>query len=224
MFPIGDTNEPGRWPLVNYALIILNILIFLFEITATDTDAFISRYALTPALIHWNDWHTLIPFMTSQFLHGGWLHIGGNMLFLWVFGDNVEKRMGVFYLPFYLVAGVVGNLLQYVIDPSSTIPGLGASGAIAGVLGAYLVMFPRNLIKTLVIFFGFITITEIPAPIMLVYWFITQLFNGVLSVAAVAQGGVAYFAHIGGFATGLAAAWLFFKNRAGLQYLGRSSE
>jgi membrane associated rhomboid family serine protease len=214
MFPFGDTNDIGGFAPVTLGLIIANVIVFLLEISAANPDLFIAQYALTPNLVNFSDPATLVPFVTSQFLHGGWLHIGGNMLFLWVFGDNVEHRLGLFYLPFYLAAGVVGGLAQYAVDPHSVIPSLGASGAIAGVLGAYLFLFPKNMIKTLVIFFGFAQVTEIPAPVMLVYWFAIQLFSGVASVATHAVtsadlGGVAYLAHIGGFGFGWLSAHLF---------------
>lgn len=213
MFPLSDTRDIGGLAPVNFLLVAANIAIFiLWEFLNPNADQFIAQYALTPANVNWSDLTTLLPFLTSQFLHGGWLHLLGNMLFLWVFGDNVEHRFGWLYLPFYLAAGVIGGLAQYFLDPSSTIPSLGASGAIAGVLGAYLVLFPRNLIKTLVIFYGFISTQEIPATFMLVYWFVIQLFSGVGSIATHATsadvGGVAYFAHIGGFAFGWLAAHL----------------
>ncbi len=217
MFPLSDTKDIGGLAPVTLGLIIINVLVFLLELSG-NTDAFVAQYALTPALVNFSDPQTLLPFLTSQFLHGGWLHIIGNMTFLWVFGDNVEHRFGWWYLPFYLSAGVAGGLAQYLLSPHSVIPSLGASGAIAGVLGAYLLLFPRNKIKTLVIFFGFITIIDISAPIMLGYWFVLQLFSGVTSVAgrvltSADTGGVAYFAHIGGFAFGWLVAHLLPRNQ-----------
>jgi rhomboid family protein len=145
----------------------------------------------------------------AMFLHGGWLHLGGNMLFLWIFGNNVEDRLGVLYLPFYLAAGIAASIAQLLIDTNSTVPNLGASGAIAGVLGAYLVMFPRRRVLTLVFFF-FITAIWLPAWVVLGAWFILQLFSGVGSVSAHVSSGVAFFAHIGGFAFGALLALLFF--------------
>jgi membrane associated rhomboid family serine protease len=153
--------------------------------------------------------------LAAMFLHGGWLHIGGNMLFLWVFGNNVEDRLGrPLFLIFYLAGGVAASALQIALDPSSTIPTLGASGAIAAVLGAYLVMFPRARIQTVLILFVFISVVELPAVVVLTVWFVFQLFSGLGSLGThVNQGGIAYTAHVGGFAFGLVVAWLFFRNR-----------
>lgn len=125
------------------------------------------------------------------------------MLFLWVFGDNVEERLGLFYLPFYLLGGIIAALAQYVVSPSLAIPTLGASGAVSAVLGAYLVLFPTHKVKTLVPVFGFVTFMTLPAMTMLIYWFVVQIVSGLISIGAVAQGGVAWFAHIGGFVFGL---------------------
>jgi membrane associated rhomboid family serine protease len=154
----------------------------------------------------------------AMFLHGSWLHIGGNMLFLWVFGNNVEDKLGpFFYLVFYLVAGIVASLAQLLVSLNSVVPNLGASGAIAGVLGAYIVMFPRRRVLTLVIFF-FITFVYLPAYVVLGAWFVLQLFSGVGSLASRVNtgGGIAFFAHIGGFTFGALLALLFFpKERFG---------
>jgi len=147
----------------------------------------------------------------AMFLHGGWLHIGGNMLFLWVFGNNVEDKIGrIPYLLFYLFCGVVASAAQILVDPSSPIPNLGASGAIAGVLGAYLVMFPRRRVYSLVPIVFIFTLLPLPAIVVLGFWFVLQFFSGVTTVANHVNGGVAYFAHIGGFAAGLILALLFF--------------
>lgn len=219
MFPLSDTRDIGGFAPVTFLLIVANVAVFvLWEFLNPNADQFIAQYALTPALVNWSDPSTLLPFITSQFLHGGALHIAGNMLFLWVFGDNVEHRFGWWYLPLYLGAGVVGGLAQYLLAPQSTIPSLGASGAIAGVLGAYLLLFPRNKIKTLVLFFGFISFIDVSAPFMLGYWFVLQLFSGFASVAqhvatSADTGGVAYFAHIGGFGFGWLAAHLLTRNQ-----------
>jgi rhomboid family protein len=153
----------------------------------------------------------LLSFFAAMFLHAGWLHIGGNMLFLWVFGNNVEDRIGPFkYLVFYFAAGIVAALAQLATGPNSAIPNLGASGAIAGVLGAYLVMFPRRRVLTVILFF-FITWVYLPAAVVLGAWFVLQLFSGVGALSSrVNSGGVAFFAHIGGFAFGALMALLFF--------------
>jgi membrane associated rhomboid family serine protease len=153
-----------------------------------------------------------LTLITSMFMHGSWLHLGGNMLYLYIFGDNVEDRMGHFpYLIFYLFCGLVASIAQILVNPDSPIPSLGASGAIAGVLASYLVLFPWAGVKTVIIFVVFITITTVPAIILIGVWFLLQFFNGVTSLATTAQsmGGVAYFAHIGGFIAGLVVTWLF---------------
>ncbi|HZD16946.1 MAG TPA: rhomboid family intramembrane serine protease [Actinomycetota bacterium] len=153
----------------------------------------------------------------AMFLHGGWLHIGGNMLFLWVFGNNVEDRLGRIAFPaFYLLGGVAATVLQVAFDPSSTIPSLGASGAIGAVLGAYAVLFPHARVTTLVIFF-FITVVELPALFVLGAWFVIQLFSGVGELGTNVNGGVAFWAHVGGFVFGTAIAWLFYRGRRGPQ-------
>src|SRR5205085_8494223 len=151
----------------------------------------------------------------AMFLHGGWLHIGGNMLFLWIFGNNVEDRVGRFvYVLLYFLGGIAATALQTAVAPNSVIPNLGASGAIAAVLGAYIVMFPRARVLTLVFFF-FITIIELPAIFVLGAWFVLLLFSGVGSLGAEVNGGVAYFAHVGGFVLGVVAAYLFFPRQRG---------
>jgi membrane associated rhomboid family serine protease len=151
----------------------------------------------------------------AMFLHGGWLHIGGNMLFLWIFGNNVEDRLGrLGFVAFYVLGGLAAAALQLGFGPNSAVPNLGASGAIAAILGAYIVMFPRARVLTLVFFF-FITWVELPAMVVLGLWFVIQLFSGVGGLTSGVAGGVAYWAHVGGFAFGVAAAWLFFRNRGG---------
>jgi len=155
--------------------------------------------------------------IVAMFLHGGWLHIGGNMLFLWVFGNNVEDRLGyVVYPLFYVMGGIAATVLQVIVGPNSAIPNLGASGAIAAVLGAYAVLYPRARVTTLVFFF-LITVIEVPAIAVLAVWFVLQLFTGGSELVAGSSGGggVAYFAHVGGFAFGAVVAWLFYRNRPG---------
>jgi membrane associated rhomboid family serine protease len=149
----------------------------------------------------------------SMFLHGGWLHIAGNMLFLWIFGNNVEDRLKrPLFIAFYFLGGLAATALQLAFGPNSTIPNVGASGAIAAILGAYLVLFPRARVYTIVFFF-FITAIELPAIAVLGFWFVLQLFSGVGSIGGDVSGGVAYWAHVGGFAFGAAVAWLFFRGR-----------
>ena len=210
MIPLSDSHPAGKFPLWILTIIGINIYVFYQELTAINPDAFIAQYALIPATVDFSNYATLIPFITSQFLHGGFLHIISNMLFLWIFGDNVEARSGFFLFPFfYLISGVVAGLAQYILMPDSTIPMLGASGAVAGVLGAYFAWFPKHTVKTLVPFFGFLTVINVPASLMLIYWFGTQILSGVFSLDPALQdiGGVAYFAHIGGFVVG----WLMAK-------------
>ena len=154
-----------------------------------------------------------LSILVAMFLHGGWLHIAGNMLFLWVFGNNVEDRLGrATFILFYLLGGLAATGLQIAFGPNSAVPNLGASGAIAAVLGAYLVMFPRARVTTLVIFF-IITAIELPAVLVLGAWFVLQLFSSVGSLGTHVNGGVAYWAHVGGFVFGMAVAWVFFRAR-----------
>ncbi len=200
MFPIRDHNPSGRTPYVTYALIAANIAIFLYMLTFSTSDralmAFYWDYALIPAK---GDWPSYI---TSQFLHGGLLHLAGNMLFLWVFGDNIEDQIGhVPFLGFYLASGVAAGVAQTIPDPNSTIPMIGASGAIAGVMGGYLLLFPKARVDVLIIFVIFFRIFPIPAWIVLGFWFGLQVFSG--ASTPMDGGGVAYWAHAGGFVAGL---------------------
>lgn len=205
MLPISDTSSSGKFPFWVLLIIVLNSWVFFLELVAPSPDHFVASFALIPSLVDFARFETLVPFLTSQFLHGGFVHILSNMWFLWIFGDNVEDRLGYLTFPiFYLLAGAAGALLQYVFIPSSNIPMLGASGAIAGVLGAYLAFFPNHNIKTLVPIFGFFTILNLPASLMLFYWILTQAFSGAATIltATASLGGVAWFAHIGGFTFG----------------------
>lgn len=224
MFPFSDGElKTETRPYVNWALIGLCGLVFVYEliIGSTDQSIFFYKFGVIPKeLAHGLDFDSLgtaygrfdisspIPnwatMFTSLFIHGGWMHLLGNMLFLWVFGDNIEDRFGHFrYLLFYLAAGVAAIWLQIAVDTTSTVPTIGASGAIAGVLGAYLLLFPYSRVSTLVFFF-FITVVKIPAFVLLGFWFVLQFFSGVGSLGIESQGGVAYWAHIGGFLLGMA--------------------
>lgn len=225
MIPIKDYAGPRRrLPWITWAIIALNVAVFLYQVSlGSNASAFMFAYAVVPvALTHGipqtslSGLPTNLPFhtpdpvyltlITSMFLHAGWLHIGGNMLFLYIFGDNVEDRMGHFpYLLFYLFCGVVASIAQIAVNPSSSIPSLGASGAIAGVLAAYLVLFPLARVRTIIFIFIFFTIVTLPSIILIGLWFLLQFFDGVaaLSQAQQSMGGVAYFAHVGGFVTGL---------------------
>lgn len=205
MIPLSDSKPAGKFPFWVILIITINVFVFYLEITAVSLEAFINQFALTPALVDFSTPKTLAPFITSQFLHAGFLHIISNMLFLWIFGDNVEAKMGFILFPFiYLLSGIAGGLSQFIFMPDSQIPMLGASGAVAGVLGAYFRWFPNHTVKTLVPVFGFFTIINVPASVMLFYWLITQIFSGFFAVTIAPSdiGGVAYFAHIGGFITG----------------------
>lgn len=216
MFPIRDTKTFGSFPIVNLLLIATNLYVFFLELTAPNLELFIAAYALIPASIDLARPQTLTPFVTSLFLHAGFLHILSNMWFLWVFGDNVEAVMGhIKYLVFYILAGIAASFAQLIFISQLDLPMLGASGAIAGVLGAYLKYFPHHKIDSLMPLFGFPVIVAIPASFMLIYWFVTQAFNGVASILVVtaATGGIAYFAHAGGFIWGLLASSVFAKRQ-----------
>ncbi len=204
MFPLWDSIHTNKFPLVNITLIIVTGYVFFKEISAVDPNAFIQQYALIPSLVSLSNFATFFPFLTAIFLHGGWLHILSNMWFLWVFGDDVEGYFGhFFYLILYFLSGIAGNIVQFLLMPHSNIPMLGASGAIAGVLGAYFVLFPYSKVKTFLPIFFFFTIVDIPAPFMLGYWFLLQLVSGAASLPLMgAVGGVAFFAHVTGFLVG----------------------
>jgi hypothetical protein len=210
MIPLKDNIPAEKTPFVTYALIAVNVLAFFYELALGEgLDTFVFYYGVVPDTVTagiYGPQYTILPFFTSMFLHGGWLHIIGNMLFLWIFGDNVEDRMGHFlYLLFYLASGVGASILHVASDPHSTIPTIGASGAIAGVMGAYFVLYPRARVMSAVILFVFIKLMEIPAVIFLGIWFLIQIFSGVASIGAdAASGGVAFWAHVGGFIVGLA--------------------
>src|SRR5947208_3186498 len=202
MFPLHDTQPSYSKPAVTILLIAVNILVFLFELSLDPytQNAFIAHYGLIPDRLR------LSSIFTSMFLHGGWMHVLGNMWFLWIFGDNIEDILGHGkYLLFYLLCGVVAALAQFAASPFSRVPTVGASGAIAGIMGAYMIKFPHSRILSLVTIVFFFTTVEIPAWIMLIYWFVIQFFSGVgtLGTSQASQGGVAFFAHIGGFVAGV---------------------
>ena len=218
MIPLRDANPTRHTPIVTVALIVACFVVFAFELGRLASggtealDAFVTEWGIVPAELTaaWSSGSVLtiegLTLITSQFLHGGWLHLLGNLLFLWIFGNNVEDRLGRFrFLLFYLVGGVVAGLAQVVIDPGSTIPMVGASGAIAATLGAYLVLFPRARITSLVFLGFFYQLIDVPAVVVLVFWFVLQLIDGLASIGVTdtAGGGVAFFAHIGGFVFGV---------------------
>ncbi len=203
MFPIRDHNASIRAPFVTYALIAINVVVFIGMIGTYPTDralmGFYADYAMIPARISAGDGY--YTFLTSMFLHGGWMHLLGNMLFLWIFGDNLEDVLGhVRFLLFYLITGVGADLAQYAAAPESMVPLVGASGAIAGVMGGYLLLFPRAQVDLILFLIFIIRIITLPAWAMLGYWFVVQLLSGIGTSAG--GGGVAYLAHAGGFALG----------------------
>ena len=203
MFPLRDTQPSYSRPVITVLLIAINLLVFLFEVSLDPytRNAFISTYGLVPDRFSW------ASLLTSMFLHGGWMHVLGNMWFLWIFGDNIEDILGKGkYLVFYILCGMAAGLTQVLSNPYSRIPTVGASGAIAGVMGAYLIKFPHSRIYSLVTVIFFFTTMDIPAWIMLIYWFVIQFFNGVgtIGYSHVSEGGgVAFFAHVGGFLAGI---------------------
>jgi len=205
MIPLRDINPIRRVPIMTVILIAANVLVFLYEqtLSARGFQRLVVQYGVTP--LRFTDGtitaSDALTVFTSMFLHDGWLHIGGNMLYLWIFGNNIEDRLGALrFVVFYFLGGLAAAALQVAIDPSSRIPMIGASGAIAGVLGAYIVLYPRARVQTLIFFFIFIQVVNIPAAILLGWWFLLQLFNAFVSIES--SGGVAFFAHIGGFIAG----------------------
>jgi len=210
MFPIGDDNTSRKIiPLVTYALIALNILFFFVQLSGGN--AFVEKWAFVPSRFLANPAGDFVTLFTAMFMHAGWLHLGGNMLYLWIFGDNVEDRFGhIPFTIFYLLCGLVATFAQLAFNTGSNIPNLGASGAIAGVLAAYLVLFPQGKVKVL----QGQRVIQVPALIVIGLWFVLQLFSGIGSIASTADtGGVAYMAHIGGFVAGFVLTFLFRGSR-----------
>lgn len=229
MIPIKDTIHSRSFPIVTWLIVAVNVLVFVLvelPLSQSQLNQLITTYGVTPSqcaapILKGFAFASIpglgvlfggcaIPLITSMFLHGGWLHIIGNMWVLIIFGDNVEDRMGsVQYLIFYMICGVVSGLTQAFIAPSSQVPAIGASGAIAGVLAAYLVFFPRARVITLIPIIVIPWFVNIPALVFIVIWFLLQFFSGVASLGAMASGGVAYWAHVGGFIAGLLLVWFF---------------
>jgi membrane associated rhomboid family serine protease len=206
MLPIGDDDSSRRTvPLVTYALIALNVLFFFVE--QSGGDAFIRRWAFVPRRFAANPFGNGLTLVTSMFMHAGWLHLGGNMLYLWIFGDNVEDRFGhIAFTIFYLLCGLAATFAQLAFSLGSNVPNLGASGAIAGVLGAYILLFPQGRVKVL----QGQQVIQVPALIVIGVWIVLQFFSGIGSIASTTQtGGVAYVAHVGGFLAGFALTFLF---------------
>ena len=206
LIPLSDASRrPAKLPVVTALIIAVNVFVFLLELM--HGDAFVMQWSAIPAQII--SGHRWITILTAMFMHGSWSHIIGNMIFLWAFGPEIEDAMGRGrYLVFYLIGGLVAMLAQIVADPHSTIPNLGASGAIAAVMGAFIVTYPRDRIKSILLIFVFVRITFIPAALLIGFWFLTQLVHAG-AVAQVQSGGVAYLAHVGGFVFGAFTARLF---------------
>jgi len=216
MLPIGDDDSARRTaPLVTYGLIALNVLFFFVELSGGD--AFIMKWAFVPSRFLSNPFSDFLTLFTSMFMHAGWLHLGGNMLYLWIFGDNVEDRFGhTKFAIFYLVGGLAATFTQLAFTLGSDVPNLGASGAIAGVLGSYILLFPQERVKVL----EGQQVIQVPALIVIGFWIVLQFFNGIGSIATAAQtGGVAFMAHVGGFVAGFVLTFLF-RGSGGSQATG----
>lgn len=217
MIPLRDDQPSFSTPFINYFLIVLNFLIYMWERSVglhsdRALHAFISQFGIVPshtvAVLTGQSFDSpataLLPFFTSMFLHGSFFHVAGNMLFLWIFGDNVEDYLGHFrYLLFYLVSGIAAALAQILVNPHSSIPTVGASGAIAGVMGAYFILYPKARV---LVWFPLIFFFHVPAWLMLGFWFLVQFFSGTVSsitVTSQTTGGIAFWAHVGGFVAGV---------------------
>lgn len=224
MIPIRDSVRSRRFPFVTVLIIFLNVLVFLYEVSLSDPErlALFMRFGVIPSRISTvtklaTSALVLTPLVTATFLHGSWLHILGNMLFLWVFGDNVEDKMGrMRFLCFYLLVGIVANFAHVLANPMSAMPTVGASGAVAGVLGAYFLLFPGARVLALVPVGVFIPIAEVPAFVFLFVWFLLQVFSGVTSLGAAGESvqAVAWWAHVGGFVSGMVLLFPFLPPRS----------
>ena len=226
MFPIRDRIPTQRFPVVTILLLVINLVVFAWQMLVLGTGGegalqqAVYDFGVVPARVASDPAAPLtwLTFVTSMFMHGGFLHILGNMLYLWIFGNNVEDVMGrLGFTAFYLLCGFAASLAQVWASWGSNVPGIGASGAIAGVLAAYLIFFPAARVDTLIFLGYFARIASLPAVLVLGLWFVLQLFNGALSFGVSASGGVAYFAHIGGFVAGLVLClpWIAKARRAG---------
>jgi rhomboid family protein len=219
VIPLGDVSRrPIHFPSITLGIILVNFFVFFLELAGGDT--FVKTWAAVPADIAAG--RHLITIFTAMFMHGGWVHILGNMLFLWVFGPEIEDAMNpARYIAFYLVGGVVAMLVQTLADPTSTVPTLGASGAIAAVMGAFLTTYPRDRIRTVVFIGFFFTVTFIPAFLLIVLWLVIQVFSAATVANVQTTGGVAYMAHVGGIGFGIVAARLFEDPRRLAEERGR---
>ena len=217
MIPLYDTVRTRKFPFINIVLIVANVLAFLYELQLPppELERFIFTWGSIPAELTNNLTDSWMTIFTAMFLHGGWFHLLSNMWFLYIFGDNVEARMGGGrYLIFYLLSGVAAVFLQTYLLQTSQVPMIGASGAIAGVLGAYLISFPRSRIASLVPILFIFTIIEIPAAIFLILWFISQLYSGLFAMQGASASGIAWWAHIGGFVFGFLMVTFFARRTA----------
>jgi membrane associated rhomboid family serine protease len=207
LIPLGDTTrKPTRFPVMTNAIILMNVVVFALELLGGS--AFVQQWSVIPAdIVGGQHWMTII---TAMFMHAGWMHIIGNMVFLHAFGPEIEDAMGrPRYLTFYILSGIAASVAQIAMTPLSHLPNLGASGAIAGVMGAFLITYPRDRIRTLLVIFFFVRTTVIPASLLIGFWFLIQLFSQIGAVADVQSGGVAYAAHVGGFIFGAISARFF---------------
>jgi rhomboid family protein len=224
MIPVGDSVPSRSWPMVTWGLIGINVWMFLYEVLlGPELEAFVRVWGFVPAryfvlaeVAPWDWAGRYLPLLTSMFLHGGWGHLLGNMVYLWIFGDNVEDRLGhLRYLAFYLLTGVAAALAQGYLYPDSTLPTVGASGAISGVLGAFFVMFPFARVYTLVPFLFFFPVMQLPAAVYLGFWFLMQLMSGTVALTLASDaGGVAWWAHVGGFVVGIVLAPLLRRRQS----------
>ena len=218
VIPLRDFIPTRRFPVLTVGIIIVNIIAFAYELLA-QAGGTLGQTFYTMGVVPFEVTHDFGPavafsFLTSMFLHGGFTHIIGNMLYLWIFGNNVEDRMGRGrFLVFYLMTGIIASTAQVLAGPNSRLPSIGASGAIAGVLGAYIVLFPKARVQTLIFLGYFVRMAQLPALLVLGFWFVLQLFNGLLAFGMTQMGGVAWFAHIGGFVAGLVLVRLFTLGR-----------
>jgi membrane associated rhomboid family serine protease len=218
VLPLRDFIPTRRFPVLTVGIIVVNIMAFAYELLA-DAGGMLEQTFYTMGVVPFDVTHNFGPavalsFLTSMFLHGGFMHIIGNMLYLWIFGNNVEDSMGRGrFLVFYLITGITASAAQVLASPNSRLPSIGASGAIAGVLGAYIVLFPNARVQTLIFLGYFARMAQLPALLVLGFWFVLQLFNGLLAFGMTQLGGVAWFAHIGGFVAGLLLVRLFTVGR-----------
>jgi len=216
MIPLYDTARTRRLPIVTWLLIALNVVVFIYEFSLGPTalEPFVRIWGLVPVQLMTQPGTEWVTILTSMFLHGGWFHVLSNMWILFIFGDNVEERMGGGrYLIFYLMSGVAAALLQSFLLRSSSEPMIGASGAIAGVLGAYLILFPHARVASLVPILFIFTVINVPAALFLLFWFVSQLFSGWFALGGAGGSGVAWWAHVGGFVFGMLAVYVFARQR-----------